>query len=374
MVRRRRPSGSVSRSHTLVIGPWEGRGGIVSVMQLHRQTAVWDSLQCRELSTFREGTWLQKIAAALKAYWSAARLIPSAKLLHVHLSGATSCLRKLPFIAYGRLLRKPVIVHVHAASVSSLKQPGFVWAVRSAFKMATCVVVLSSSWAKELRQMVGNTRIVVIPNPVKVPNLTEMHSAERTRPVILFSGKLEQRKGYHLLLEAARSLIEEFPNLEIWLAGNGDRKAATELAEKLGIIRSVRILGWVATPTMSALLRTATIFCLPSYNEGVPMAVLEAMSHSLPVVTTPVGGLPDLIVHGKNGLFCDVGSVESLRANLSLLLHDERLRSDIGRQAAITVNRECGLDRVSRDLDSLYRAVLVRHRNNFIRFRTRRGP
>ncbi len=345
-------------AHVLVVGPWEGRGGIASVMQMHRQTAVWKTMHCRELSTFRDGTRTEKTVTALKAYLKAPGLVMQAAIVHVHLAGGVSCLRKLPVLACAKLLRKPIIVHIHAASVSSLTQPGFGWAVKSVFRMATHIVALSGSWARDLRPYAGETPIAVIPNPVKVPSSSERETSVKHKPVILFSGKLETRKGYHLLLQAAQALIQEFPSLQIWLAGNGETAEATRLAETLGIKSSVRILGWVDEITMDALLRNATISCLPSYNEGVPMAILEAMSHSLPVVTTPVGGLPELIKHGENGMFAAVGDVESLRANLLLLLRDPELRARIGQQAGMTVNRECGLDKVSDEIEHLYQAVL----------------
>lgn len=340
----------------LVVGPSESLGGIASVMRTHSTTQLWELANCRLLSTYDERTALRKIFAALRAYTLAPFLIHSAALVHIHVAAQKSMFRKLPIVLLTKLMRKPYIVHLHAASEESLFEKTPAWLTRLIFLLSYRVVVLSDSWATTVKKHIPDARITIIHNPVTIPSLSGPKPAE-ARTVILFAGKLEPRKGYIDFLDAAANVLMRFPDVEIRLVGNGEIEQATRHARHLGIERSVTFTGWVNAEQMQDHFRAASIFCLPSYNEGLPMAVLEAMSYSLPVVVTPVGGLPELISHGRNGLFAEVGNVDSITEQLLLLLRQPSLGTVIGINASQTIARECGIDRIEQELGNLYREV-----------------
>jgi glycosyltransferase involved in cell wall biosynthesis len=90
------------------------------------------------------------------------------------------------------------------------------------------------------------------------------------------------------------------------------------------------LLGWVTGENKEALLSTASIFVLPSYYEGLPMSVLEAMAWGVPVITTPVGGIPEVVRHGEEGVIVQPGDIVGLTAALRQLLDDESLRQRLG--------------------------------------------
>jgi glycosyltransferase involved in cell wall biosynthesis len=186
-----------------------------------------------------------------------------------------------------------------------------------------------------------------------MPSLSGPREAN-SKTVILFAGKLERRKGYRDLLDAAAIVLKDFPDIEIRLAGHGEIEQARQQVRDLGIEKSVTFTGWATPDQMKEHFRAANIFCLPSYHEGLPMAVLEAMSYSLPVVATPVGGLPEVISDGLNGLFAQAGNVESLASRLLLLLREPSFGAVLGINASETVARVCGLERIERELENLY--------------------
>ena len=97
-----------------------------------------------------------------------------------------------------------------------------------------------------------------------------------------------------------------------------------------GLGNAVTFAGWVRGEEKLALLQEAALLALPSYAEGVPIAVLEAMAAGLPVVTTPVGGIPDLIADGRNGLLVQPGDVPALASAINRLLDDPALRGAMG--------------------------------------------
>ena len=119
-------------------------------------------------------------------------------------------------------------------------------------------------------------------------------------------------------------------NAELVIAGDGEGARARQMIEQLGLTQSVRILDWVDEQQRDELLTKANVFVLPSYNEGLPMAMLEAMSWGLPVITTPVGGIPELISTAENGLLIAPGKIEQLSAAIQSLIESEQLRISLG--------------------------------------------
>ena len=337
----------------LVVAPSpEARGGIASVVHLHMKMSVWREMRCRLLPTYFDGSASKKISSAAFAYARAPFAVGIADLVHIHVAGESSLLRKLPIVGVARLFRKPLIVHVHAHSTASLFDKTPAWAVRYVLGGADRVIALSESWAREIRGRLPDAYVEVIPNPVN-SCVTGGESRPRKRAV-LFAGKLEPRKGYDLLLDAAPAVLARHPEVEFWFAGHGELDRASAKAEQLGISSSVRLLGWTDQEALSQLYREALVFCLPSYNEGVPMAVLEAMSNATPVVCTPVGGLPQVITDGHNGLFCSVGDPVSIAEKLNLLLDDSALADRVAVEAQRTAVHSNGRDIVEARLRNLW--------------------
>lgn len=338
----------------LVVGPSDRPGGIATVIRSHRAMGLWGLTNCRILSTYDERSTLIKTAVMLKAYVLAVFEIYSASLIHIHVAAQNSMWRKLPIVLLTKLMRKPYIVHLHAASERSVFVLTPRWIVRLIFLLSYRVVVLSESWATVVKKHLPDARITVIHNPVRrsqiarTPDIPEM---------VLFAGKLERRKGYMELLRAAAKVLKVLPDVTFCFAGHGDIEQAKAEALQLNIQRSVFFPGWIAPEEMGDYYRRATVFCLPSFDEGLPMAVIEAMSNSLPVVTTPVGGLPDLISDGTDGLFVEPGDVDAIAHQLLGLLRDPERAERIGRSAALTIERRCNPALIEREFLTLYREV-----------------
>jgi glycosyltransferase involved in cell wall biosynthesis len=128
-------------------------------------------------------------------------------------------------------------------------------------------------------------------------------------------------------------------------------------AAELGISDSVDFLGWVDGELKLKLLRDADVFVLPSYNEGLPMSVLEAMSWAKPVIATRVGGIPELITTGTNGILIDAGDQEQLSSALLRLGHDAEYRASIGLAARQHIEGQFSDVAVLPRLENVYRQV-----------------
>jgi colanic acid/amylovoran biosynthesis glycosyltransferase len=172
---------------------------------------------------------------------------------------------------------------------------------------------------------------------------------------ILCVGRLVHRKGQSLLIEACATLVERGVPVRLTLVGDGPKRTELEaLAERLGFADRIRFAGAVGHDEILPMFRAADIFCLPSFSEGVPVVLMEAMAHSVPVVTTQVMGIPELVENGRSGLLVSPGRVDLLVDQLARLAQDSELRDQLGAAGRKKVLAEFDVNASARRL----RAVL----------------
>jgi colanic acid/amylovoran biosynthesis glycosyltransferase len=148
---------------------------------------------------------------------------------------------------------------------------------------------------------------------------------------VLCIGRLCAEKGQAVLLDAVALLVGRGVAIRLVLAGGGpDRAALERRRDELGLAGTVEMLGVVGQDRLTGLLAAADIFCLPSFAEGVPIVLMEAMASGLPVVTTPIAGIPELVVDGESGLLVAPGRADLLAAALDALGSDPERRHRLG--------------------------------------------
>ena len=207
-----------------------------------------------------------------------------------------------------------------------------------------------------MHRVTSNPRIVVIPNSVALPPLA---SAPREPGLVVFAGRCCEAKGLHDLFDAIALLAPAMPRLRLECAGEGDLHAALRRARSLGIADRIRLRGWITPRERDELLARATVFVLPSHAEALPMSVLEAMAAGCPVVATSVGGLPDVVRHGENGLLVPPKAPRALAEALAAVLADPALAARLGREARATIAGRYTIDRAVERLEQVYAALGV---------------
>lgn len=181
-----------------------------------------------------------------------------------------------------------------------------------------------------------------------------------SHPSILYIGRLVPEKGQAVLLEAVALLAGRGHLVDVTLAGDGALRADLEgRAERLGIAARVSFLGAVGQDSLRELYEAASIFCLPSFAEGVPVVLMEAMAMGLPVVSTRIAGIPELIEDGVGGLLVAPGRPEELADRLESLLSDPSLRHELGAQGREAVLREFDAERSAAQLYELFAERLL---------------
>ena len=259
-------------------------------------------------------------------------------LVHIHLAEGGSVVRKSILAIIAFLFNKPVIMHTHGCEFhlfyKQLPQI-FQYAVNLVLQKCTIVIVLSESWKKfYINQCKLNPKKTkVLYNPVTIPS--EIPRRRNAKTITLaFLGKINQRKGIFDLLEALSQLPAEVKQrIRLLIAGSGDIEQGINLSKELDLETVVEFLGWVNTEQRDLLLARANIFVLPSYNEGLPMALLEAMIWGLPVITTPVGGIAEIVTHQETGLLVEPGNLKQLTYSIKSLVTSESLRLNLGDKA-----------------------------------------
>ena len=173
---------------------------------------------------------------------------------------------------------------------------------------------------------------LLIPNGVDLRKFTRVQPIPDDGPIrLLCVGRLIERKGQHYLIEAVKRLTDGGIDVRLDLVGTGDARATNEaLVAKLGLTDRVRFVGYVPREEIVREYAAAHVFVLPSYNEGMSVALLEAMAAGLALVVTPAGGTPELVQPGINGLVFEWADVEALTGHLRRLAEDRALARRLG--------------------------------------------
>jgi len=206
-------------------------------------------------------------------------------------------------------------------------------------RCADSVVALNCSMAVDMVRH-GARKANVLGNGVSMEHAESFSRVQARRQLgmddrvrmVLFVGRLVREKGVDVLLEAFASIAASDPLAELTFVGTGPSESRLrEKALNMDLGTRVHFAGNVPHPRVSAYLAAADLFALPSYAEGFPMALAEAMAAGLPVVCTPVGSINEVVVNGVNGLVVPCGDADRLGAAISTLLGDAPLSAHMGR-------------------------------------------
>jgi glycosyltransferase involved in cell wall biosynthesis len=353
-----------SKKKIVMIGPGlNGNGGISSVVSTYKQAGMFDRLEMSYLPTNSGGTVPNKLRTVLGSFFkfTALAIKKDALLLHVHAASRNSFYRKSLFILTAITIGVPYILHLHGGEfkVFYTKECGPLKRkfVSFIFARSAHVIALSDGWKQWLEDTLGLNNVVRIYNPVVIP--TNALGTERTiNNRLLFLGRISRSKGVYDLLEAVSILVKRHPRLTLLLGGDGEIDQAVTTAKSIGIEQNMNLLGWVSGAEKERHLSESSVFVLPSYNEGLPMGALEAMAYGLPVIATPVGGIPEAISSGESGILVDPGDVTALAEAIESLLGDQEKRTAMGKAARSTAEKIFSADIILDQIADLYtRAV-----------------
>lgn len=275
-------------------------------------------------------------------------------VVHVHTSHRFSFYRSSIYVLYSRYVwRVPVVLHVHGSSfdefVGSASPP--VAAVQSfVFDACDDVIVLSAYWRDVLAERVDPATLRVLPNAVDPDRYEAEIDAEPPR--IVFVSNLIERKGVRELVDALDDVLDRTERpVAVDIAGDGP---LSEQVERLAATHdAVTYHGYVSEPRKRALLRDGSTFVLPTYAEGLPIALLEGMAAGNAIVSTPVGAIPEVVDDG-GGVLVTPGDRDELADALAELLADSDRRTAMARRNRRLVEERYTWEQVVDELLTLY--------------------
>lgn len=318
----------------LVVGPAPpgptSRGGMATVIG-HMLSVDDPRVEIRHLTTYLDAPTGTRLRVGLGGMARGVLTLTrrDADVLHVHLSHGGSVLRKSPLLWAARLRGVPAVIHGHSFDFGGWvsRLPRLLRPVVRAALPADRWLVLGTALAQEYRTALNlpDDDVEVLYNPVPA-----IAAADRTVPPgerieVVALGRLGVRKGSYDLLAALESLppaVRE--RVHLTLAGDGEVDAVLAAAASLGDAVTVR--DWLDPDARDAALAAAQVFALPSYEEGLPMALLEAMAAGLVPLSTPVGGIGEVVSDGVNGILVTPGDVPALADAIAAVATDDALR------------------------------------------------
>lgn len=316
------------------------KGGITSVIsQIRRHDWENDGVDMTFIPTYIESNAVYKTMYFAKAYVKIFffLLLRRPDVVYYHMSYKGSFVRKYMIHRLCRLFHIRDVVHLHGSEFQK-------WydtlggrrkaQVRRLLRECHTLLVLGSEWSSRIEKMEPQTKICILNNTVRIPKEKVQWQEDDNR--MLFLGVLIKRKGVADLIEAIR-ILDEKGQMDGWklvIAGSGQEEAALqELAEKYHLNDRIEFAGWIDGKKKAELMKSCQLFVLPSYNEGLPMAILESMSYGMPVVATDVGDVRSAVMDQVNGYVVKPGDVWELADRLARLTADPVLWTDYSEQS-----------------------------------------
>lgn len=323
----------------LMIGPGRNvMGGISTVVNSYFDLSLNKSITLHYIASMEDGNKIKKFWVAIKAYFEFKECLNNFDIVHVHMAAQASFTRKSVFIRLAKKTGKKIIIHQHSADFDDyfFKQSDKKrrQKIKEIFAMADRVIALSEEWANFFGKYICDSKkIVVIHNAVVMPSYRKTDYADHN---VLFLGRLGERKGTYDLIKAIPEILKEVPDVQFFLGGDGEIEKTQRIIYERKLSNHVKLLGWIRDNEKEEYLKKCSIFILPSYHEGMPMAVLEAMSYGLATVSTNAGGIPQIIKSGINGIRIEAGDIDAIKKVLVYLLQNTKRKKELG-----IAGREC---------------------------------
>lgn len=306
------------------------KGGIASVVNGYRNSMLEKDFKVTYIESYCEGNKLNKLLKAMIGYLSYIKVLTWDKpdLVHIHSSFGSSFYRKVLFIYLSRIAKVHIFNHIHGAEFDDFytnASPIKKVLIKNTYEKCDKLIALSDEWKEKLSQIVSPENITVIENYSIIVDNVVRHKCNKR---ILFLGEIGKRKGCYDIPAVVEKVERKIQDCKFILAGTGEINNIKALLRKRGVENNVVFPGWLRGKEKDEQLRKSDVFFLPSYNEGMPMSVLEAMGYGLPIVSTNVGGIPRIVHNSKNGYICQPGDTDGFaKAIIEILQDAEELKA-----------------------------------------------
>lgn len=348
--------------HVLTIGPnyKNHRGGIGAVIEIYSKYFE----QFQFLPTQTEGNGLKKMLFLIRflfKYCFKLLLKREIRIVHIHGGSNVSFYRKfLCFFIAKYIFRKKVVYHIHGgefhlffdkSNIASRKL------IRFFIEETDLIICLSKKWEKFFTANFKPKSIYILPNIIDFPSRDLSISKTSKIITFLFLGLVCSNKGIFDLLKVISDDLEFYKGkARLIIGGNGDVPKLLEVIKKYNLNEVVSYLGWIKNEEKIRCLQKADIYILPSYNEGLPISILEAMSYGKPIISTDVGGIPEIVIPGRNGILVEPGNLKQLKEAVNCCINNFDTLQEFGKESKLIVEKYFP-NSVIKKLMAIYRTI-----------------
>ncbi len=254
-------------------------------------------------------------------------------VIHMTTSGKLSLIRDLLFLYTAKRFKVPVVYHIHFGRIPEmLKKNNIEWKLMEiAIKLSTKTIAIDGKTYDVLKEIFSTEKIKKVYNPFNIKSISFLTTDTHPKKEITFLGWCVKTKGITELIEAWSNICVKFPKWKLRLIGPMQEKYQENLKQKYSFDQVI-ITGEVSHKDAIELLNNGEIFILPSYTEGFPNCILEAMALKKPIIATNVGAIPEML-EKYSGILIEPKDVNSIEISLKTLLLDEHLREKLGNRA-----------------------------------------
>lgn len=329
-------------------------GGVSAVVNGYYKAGLDEKVDLCYIGTMVDGKKWRKLLQAVWSYLRFLTKLPGMDILHVNMAAFASYYRKKIFIDTASLFRKKIIIHEHGGDFQSFyyeknDEKGRA-AIRRTLNKAGRFLVLSETWADFFAPIVEKEKIVVLENGVLPPEKGKRTYDDHN---LLFLGRLCREKGVAELLGAMPAIVSRYPDTKLYLGGIWEDDTLRMQAEALSDV--IIYGGWVGEAEKEQYMEQCSIFVLPTYFEGQPISLLEAMAKGMAIVSTAVGGIPQIVADREDGILIGPKDSDALAEQICGLLGDTKQKETYGQRARKKIEEAYDLrERVER-LAAIYR-------------------
>lgn len=348
----------------LEIGPSEtrARGGMSEVIRNIRESEVLGrEFEMDSFPSYIDGSLPVRLWYSVYGYLRFLGCYRKYDLFHIHTAERGSTFHKNFYLRTVKRAGKKAIVHIHGAEYLTFYD-GLTGRrkemVDRFFRQADLVLALSGGWKRELESRFSMRACETLYNGVDPAWLQAAVSAPAERKnAFLMLGRLGERKGTYDLIAAVELAVRLNPALTVCLAGDGEVEKVRALVQEKGLEKNITVPGWIDGAEKLRLLRDVATVVLPSYHEGLPMAILEGMAAGKAIISTTAGAIPE-VVGPENGILVEPGDVTALAEALLRCSGSVELLESMARKNRENVEREFSTRRMHQQLVEYYKQVM----------------
>ena len=350
----------------LIVGPssTKSKGGMSTVIgEILEDNELKNKYDISAYESYIDGT---KFRVLLYSIWAIFKFIVTGQakkydVYHIHAASYGSTFRKRIYLKIIKKYKKKVILHIHGAEymvffdkLSKKKKRQVI----DTLQVADMVIALSNEWKNKFDNKFGLTNCYVLENGINTEKLAPaIVDTKKNQTSFVTLGRLGKRKGTYDLVDAIEIARKKVPNIRCYLAGDGEIDKYCNIIVERGLQNNIEVVGWADFTKKLELLSKVSTVVLPSYNEGLPMSILEGMATGKAIISTTVGAIPE-VVKEENGILIQPGDVQALADALVKCSTNLKMLEDMSQKNINKIYEQFSMKSMHLKLMSYYKQVI----------------